>query len=178
VAKKVAVATKLAGEPELVPPRPFPEVQPPAVFAPKPIRRPPSVRPIPVARPPWCGKSCASQPYPPWAKRPAATACRRPPPARPTRKKLFQPSWRARPRCALDELGVAAEDADSLVEREPQPDDDGAEDQAAEPPGRRAVEASRGRQSTRLFAGCLHRDPLRAPAVELRVEDPLARPGW
>ena len=40
VPMKVAVAAKLAGEPAEQPPRPLPEVQPPAVFAPKPIRIP------------------------------------------------------------------------------------------------------------------------------------------
>ena len=40
MAKKVAVATRLAGESIEVPLRPLPDVQPPAVFAPKPMSTP------------------------------------------------------------------------------------------------------------------------------------------
>ena len=44
VAKNVIVATRLAGEAIALPLRPLPEVQPPAIFVPKPIRTPQTSR--------------------------------------------------------------------------------------------------------------------------------------
>src|SRR2546423_385934 len=61
-AMKVPVATKLAGEPAEHPPSPLPDVQPEAVFAPKPIRTPATSRIAPAARPPPLPSARVSQP--------------------------------------------------------------------------------------------------------------------
>src|SRR4051794_18254234 len=90
----VAVAAKLEVDPAEQPPSPLPDVQPPAVFAPKPISAPASTSRPPTASPPALPENVrVSQPYPSGiAPGPAASRNTRLPPSTPTRSQPFQPS--------------------------------------------------------------------------------------
>src|SRR3954451_3170474 len=81
VEKKVAVAAKLAGERRELPLSPLPEVHPPAVFEPRPMRTPATIRigGMAILAPP--GDVPVSHPEP-WKSGPPATSANAMPPSR------------------------------------------------------------------------------------------------